>query len=281
MSAAEFLDSLGVDVISTSLGYIFFDDSKMDHKYDDLDGETAVITIGSGIAASRGIMCVVAAGNDGASDFPYISAPADGKKVMTVGAVGADGERAYFSSVGPTSDGRVKPDVMALGYGVSVASLWDSYYDGSGTSYACPVLAGMAACLWQANKDRTAAEIIETIKNNASNVSSPDSKYGYGLPDMMRAFESLSAYENVVGDVKNIISFFPNPSNGKVTVNLNVDCDVSVAIYDVYGKVLYYNDVCGESVSSLSSVMSSLKNGLYMVNVIGKEGSQTVKFIKY
>lgn len=281
VSAAEFLDSLGVDVISTSLGYIFFDDSKMDHKYDDLDGETAVITIGSGIAASRGIMCVVAAGNDGASDFPYISAPADGKKVMTVGAVGADGERAYFSSVGPTSDGRVKPDVMALGYGVSVASLWDSYYDGSGTSYACPVLAGMAACLWQANKDRTAAEIIETIKNNASNVSSPDSKYGYGLPDMMRAFESLSAYENVVGDVKNIISFFPNPSNGKVTVNLNVDCDVSVAIYDVYGKVLYYNDVCGESVSSLSSVMSSLKNGLYMVNVIGKEGSQTVKFIKY
>ena len=281
VSAAEFLDSLGVDVISTSLGYIFFDDSKMDHKYDDLDGETAVITIGSGIAASRGIMCVVAAGNDGASDFPYISAPADGKKVMTVGAVGADGERAYFSSVGPTSDGRVKPDVMALGYGVSVASLWDSYYDGSGTSYACPVLAGMAACLWQANKDRTAAEIIETIKNNASNVSSPDSKYGYGIPDMMRAFESLSAYENVVGDVKNMISFFPNPSNGKVTVNLNVDCDVSVVIYDVYGKVLYYNDVCGESVSSLSLVMSSLKNGLYMVNVIGEEGSQTVKFIKY
>ena len=281
VSAAEFLDSLGVDVISTSLGYIFFDDSQMDHGYDDLDGETAVITIGAEIAASRGILCVNAAGNDGSNVFPYISAPADGRNVLAVGAVGTNGERAYFSSIGPTADGRIKPDVMAHGYGTTAASVWDSYYEGSGTSLACPVLAGMVTCLWQANKDISAAEIIESVRNNASNTSNPNNEYGHGIPDMMQAFRYLDVEENIIISGEKIITVAPNPSKGMVTIDVNVTDDLDVVIYDGMGKILYNNSLRDDNKEHLSSFLSDLKSGLYLINVTGKNNKQTIKFVKY
>ena len=281
VSAAEFLDSLGVDVISTSLGYIFFDDSQMDHGYDDLDGKTAVITIGAEIAASKGILCVNAAGNDGANDFPYISAPADGKNVLTVGAVGIDGNRAYFSSVGPTSDGRIKPDVMANGYGTTVASVWDSYYDGSGTSYACPVLAGMVTCLWQANKHHPASAIRDVLRQNANNSSKPNNEYGYGIPDFMQALESLCVEEKTDVAVKPLISVYPNPSNGNVNIDIDVDGDLNMKVYDVMGKMLCDNVINKYNKTMMSEMLMSLNEGLYIINVVGEERSQIVKFIKY
>lgn len=279
VSAAEFLDSLGVDVISTSLGYIFFDDSKMDHGYEDLDGETAIITIGAEIAASKGILCVNAAGNDGANDFPYISAPADGKNVLTVGAVGVDGNKAYFSSIGPTSDGRIKPDVMANGYGTTVAAVWDSYYDGSGTSFACPVMAGMVTCLWQANKDKSAVEIIESLKNNASNTTAPNNEYGYGIPDMMQSLEYLSVKETAINNNNNIMSVFPNPSDGMVDINITEDVEVS--IYNQIGVLIYSDNVDRGEENHLEYVFYNLNAGLYLVNINGKSGFQTIKFVKY
>lgn len=278
VSAAEFLDSLGVDVISTSLGYISFDDSQMSHEYADLDGETAVITRGAERASSRGILCVISAGNDGANAFPYISAPADGKSVLTIGAVGTDGERAYFSSIGPTYDGRVKPDVMAHGYGTMVASIWDSYFNGSGTSFACPVFAGMVTCLWQANKDKNAEEIRETVKNNASNSSNPDNEYGYGIPDMMMAHKHISVKETYTDDDV-VISLFPNPSNGNVNVTIKEDANVK--IFNRLGGLMYDDDVNLNEDNELSGVLSNLNAGLYLINVNGKSGSRTIKFIKY
>ena len=281
VSAAEHLDSLGIDVISTSLGYITFDDSQWDHVYSDLDGKTSVITIGSEIACSRGILCITSAGNDGGNAFPYISVPADGEHVLTIGAVGTNGERAYFSSIGPTYDGRVKPDVMAHGYGTTVVSPgMGAYYDGSGTSFACPVLAGMATCLWQAKKDYTPAEIRDALRQSG-NMSVPDNYYGYGIPDFMQAFESLFLEEKNDFVINSLISVYPNPSNGNVNIELEIEGKVEVKVFDQIGKLLYFNTISSDDKGGLDVFLSNLNEGMYFINLIGDEKNVTSKFIKY
>ena len=278
VSAAEFLDSLGVDVISTSLGYVAFDDATNSHVYADLDGETAVITKGAEIAFTRGILCVNAAGNDGETDFPYISVPADGKNVLTVGAVGIDGKRAGFSSIGPTYDGRIKPDVMAHGHNTTVAAYNNAYYQGSGTSFACPVMAGMVTCLWQAYKHLSASEIIEVLKHNATNSSNPNNEYGYGIPDMTQILNYFFVNENNVADDA-IIYIFPNPSNGNV--NVRIKENVNLRIYNQHGGLAYDNDINFGDEEAVEEVLLNLNKGFYLINVNGKSTSQTVKFIKY
>jgi subtilisin family serine protease len=281
VSAAEYLDSIGIDVISTSLGYITFDDSQFDHVYSDLDGETCVITIGAEIACSRGILCVSSAGNDGGNAFPYISAPADGEHVLTIGAVGSNGERAYFSSIGPTYDGRIKPDVMAHGYGTTVVSPGEgAYYDGSGTSYACPVLAGMATCLWQARKELQASEIRDALRESG-NMTTPDSYYGYGIPDFMEALNALFLEENSDFVINSVISVYPNPSNGVVDVKLEIEGKAEVKVYNQIGKLLYNNVVSNDNNNGLDVFLSNLDEGVYFVNVIGDEKNITTKLIKY
>jgi hypothetical protein len=281
VSAAEYLDSIGVDVISTSLGYITFDDSQWSHVYSDLDGETCVITVGSEIACSKGILCITSAGNDGGNAFPYISAPADGEHVLTIGAVGSDGERAYFSSIGPTYDGRIKPDVMAHGYGTTVVSPGEgAYYDGSGTSYACPVLAGMATCLWQARKELPAAEIRDALRKSG-NMSTPDSYYGYGIPDFMDALNTLFLEENSDFVINSAISVYPNPSNGVVDVKLEIEGKADVKVYNQIGKLLYSNDITSDNNNGLDAFLSNVDKGMYFINVICDEKNITTKFIKY
>ena len=192
VSAAEYMDSLGIDMISTSLGYIGFDDPDASHGYSDFDGKTCIITIGAEIASSRGILCVAAAGNEGDNDFPYVGGPGDGKNVLTVGGVKADGTRAGFSSIGPTYDGRIKPDVMSFAYAVTVASPGNNFYEGNGTSFAAPSLAGMLACYWQARRDAPEGKIREVIKKSSNNYSSPNNEYGYGIPDFEKALDMLN-----------------------------------------------------------------------------------------
>ena len=281
VSAAEYLDSLGIDVISTSLGYITFDNAQFDHVYSDLDGETCVITIGSEIACSRGIFCITSAGNEGGNAFPYISAPADGEHVLTIGAVGTDGERAYFSSIGPTYDGRIKPDVMAHGYGTTVVSPGEgAYYDGSGTSFACPVLAGMATCLWQAKKELPASEIRDALRKSG-NMSTPDNYYGYGIPDFMDALNTLFLEENSDFVINSVISVYPNPSNGVVDVKLEIEGKADVKVYNQIGKLLYNNVITDYDNNGLDAFLTNLNEGMYFINVIGDEKNITTKFIKY
>ena len=282
VSAAEFLDSLGIDIISTSLGYVDFDNPQWDHVYSDLDGETSVITIGSEIACSRGILCVTSAGNEGDTGFPYISVPADGENVLTVGAVDKNGDKASFSSIGPTYDNRIKPDVMAHGYYVNVAVTWGSgFAEGSGTSFSCPVLAGMAACLWQANKQLPASAIREALRQNASNTNNPNNYYGYGIPNLEAALESLIIDENQNSVINPLILVFPNPSNGEVEVDIKSIGKVNVEVYNQIGKLLYNNLVTRYYIDELTSFLNELGSGLYLIRVRDEEKNQTVKFIKY
>lgn len=281
VSAAEYLDSLGIDLITTSLGYVDFDDYQWNHGYIDLDGETAVMTIGSEIASSRGIMCVNSAGNSGGTANPYISVPADGENVVTVGAVGSYNERAYFSSVGPTADGRIKPDVMAHGYGTTVASYGGSYYEGSGTSFSAPVLAGMLSCLWQAHKDKPADVVRDILRQSSDRADNPDNEYGYGIPDFMEALDLLGEEELIQNTENSFISVYPNPSNGLVNVNLQIDGEVSVQVFDCIGKALYINNISNDNVGELNAFLSSVNKGMYLLHVNNNGHCQTVKYIKY
>lgn len=282
VSAAEFLDSLGIDIISTSLGYVDFDNPQWDHVYSDLDGETSVITKGSEIACSRGILCVTSAGNEGGTGFPYISVPADGENVLTVGAVDKNGDKASFSSVGPTYDNRIKPDVMAHGYNVTVAVTWgNGYGDGSGTSFSCPVLAGMAACLWQANKQLPASVIRDVLRQNANFSDNPNNNYGYGIPDFKAALEALIIEENNNSVINPLISVFPNPTNGNVKVNIETIGKVNVEVYNQMGKLLYSSVVTRYYITDLTSFLNKLGSGLYLIKVNDDDNNFTAKFVKY
>ena len=186
--AAEKADSLGVDVIHSSLGYTHFDNNKMSYSYKDLNGNTGISTIGADIAASKGIIVTVSAGNEGDNKWRYISVPADGDSVLSVGAVDANGRYAYFSSAGPTYDGRIKPDVMAEGLGVSVVGRDDYVKFSAGTSFSGPIIAGCMACLRQAFPDNTNIELMNAVRQTASNAKKPNNFYGYGIPDFYKAY---------------------------------------------------------------------------------------------
>jgi len=176
-SGAEYADSVGADVINSSLSYKTFDEPLYDHTYSEMDGNTAPSTIAADMAASRGMIVVNSAGNDGGSgSWPYIGAPADGDSVFSIGAVDADGQYVYFSSIGPTADGRIKPNFMAQGANTVVASTNGGTATSSGTSFSSPISAGITACLWQANPSMNNMEILNAIQLSGSMASNPDNQ---------------------------------------------------------------------------------------------------------
>lgn len=192
-SAAEYADSCGVDVINSSLGYHGFDDSSMDHHYYEQDGNTALISRTASMCADKGIVCVNSAGNDGMGSWKKINFPADAKDILTVGSINEHGMNAAFSAVGPTADGRIKPDVMAFGSPTCVITGRGSIINDNGTSFSSPLIAGMVACLWQALPGKTAKQIIKLVKLAGDNQQHPDNVFGYGVPDFWKAYQTGKA----------------------------------------------------------------------------------------
>lgn len=188
--AAEFADSVGVDVLSSSLGYHAYDDPSASYRYRDQDGQTALITRTAAMLARKGIVHVNSAGNEGKKAWKKINFPADSPTSLAVGALTPKGENALFSSIGPSADGRVKPDVMAQGNPTAVIDGAGSLTEASGTSFACPTLAGLVTCLWQALPQKTALEIVDIVRRAGDNFATPDNIFGYGIPDFWRAYEA-------------------------------------------------------------------------------------------
>ena len=186
LSAVEYADSIGVDIITCSLGYTTFDDSIQNHCHIKLDGRTVRTSRAATMAAARGIIVCVSAGNEGNSKWKYISIPADADSIITVGAVYPNGKYVEFSSIGPTVDNRIKPDLTAIGARTSYQNSMGNIVRGNGTSYSTPLIAGLIACLWQANPDKSNMEIIEMAKRSASHFEKPNSRYGYGIPDFSK-----------------------------------------------------------------------------------------------
>lgn len=280
VSGAEYADSLGVDVCSTSLGYIDFDMSQWDHPFEHYDGQTAPMTIGAEIAASRGMICLNSAGNEG-DGVCTLGIPADAEHILTVGAVNASGQRASFSSVGPTYDGRIKPDVMAMGEDTYVASgygSWWPYYNGSGTSFSCPVLAGAVACLRQAFPNASVQEICDVVRQCGDKASNPDSYYGYGIPNFAAAFEVLHVEDTFV-QRNDLILVFPNPSQGQVHVAMKEGYQAEITVYDLMGRQLKSYHFNGLNHTRLEHFLNDLSDGIYVIKANSELGSQAVKLI--
>src|ERR1035437_5522485 len=246
-SAAEYADSVGADVFSTSLGYTTFDSVKINnvtvvnpanHSRADMNGRTTPIAIASAIAASKGILPVCSAGNEGWSPWHFIGTPADADSTLAVGAVDSLKNLAGFSSRGPSVDGRIKPNVAAQGSPAVVGDpgTGDIEYL-SGTSFSGPITAGMATCLWQAHPTSTNMQLLNAIQQSASRHANPDSLTGYGIPDFCLA-DVLLGVNDFSASTEDVLSIYPNPFSDAFAISF-VDWKgekVSFALFDITGR---------------------------------------------
>ncbi|WP_051203641.1 S8 family serine peptidase [Hugenholtzia roseola] len=211
--AAERADSVGVDIIQSSLGYYDFDDPAFNYKHEDLDGRTALISRAADWAAERGILVVTSAGNEGNLAWRKITFPADARNVLAVGAVNVLNDLASFSSRGNAADGRIKPDLVTMGSGTATWGVRDMLSLGNGTSFAAPVLSGLAAGFWQANPTLKASEVREYLKQSGHQYRTPDENFGYGIPHFQRAQNRVvnGSPDFFATKTKMIETSFPNP----------------------------------------------------------------------
>lgn len=275
VEAAEAADSLGVDVINTSLGYFIYDDPSYSYTYEDIDGQTAFMTRGANIAFTRGMLIVNSGGNSGATVNPHITVPADAFNTLTVGAVNATEQYAAFSSIGPTFDGRVKPDIVAQGAGTVVANPLGNITTANGTSVSSPVIAGLAACLWQALPDKTNAEILQLIKQSADRYNNPNAQFGYGIPDFAAA---LANGLGVEGLRRQSLVLYPNPSHEAVIITFpEAITGAVITLYNNLGQVVLQKEI---PASKPSFSIGQLSNGIYIYNIQAGEQVFNGKLIK-
>jgi len=283
VSGAELCDSLGVDILNTSLGYTVFQDSTQDHSYADMNGATTRISIAAGIASQKGMVPVVSAGNQGAQDWYYISAPADAFDILAVGAVGAQEQAAWFSSHGPSADGRVKPDVAAMGWGTTGISP-----DGqditllNGTSFSAPLVAGLVACLWQLHPQRSAQDVMDAVRRSASLYDTPDAQLGHGIPDFMLAHQLLemtTATEDRPRDRN--MRVYPVPFDDRLVVEVPNDPSgpVEFSLLDMAGRLVWTHRAPGGAGTYRlqGSGLHGLAPGGYLLRMNGAPVSTVLK----
>ena len=277
VEAAERADSLGVDIINSSLAYKDFDGSNYDYTAEEMDGITAFISKGANIASEKGILVINSAGNSGLNDGNHggIWAPADASGVFTIGAVDANELIASFSSRGSAFQLTQKPDVVAQGLASYVVTELDMITTNNGTSFSSPITAGGLASLWQALPNATNTEIMDYVRLSASQYLTPNNDYGYGIPDLGLALNiGLSLQEEELIEIK----IFPNPVGDILRVKVPNKSDESIMIiYNVLGKRVMQKYIT-QPENTLD--MSSMAPGLYIVNIKSKTSSRTFKIIK-
>ncbi|MCS6905051.1 MAG: S8 family serine peptidase [Bacteroidia bacterium] len=275
LRAAEWADSLGVHIISSSLNYNTFDNPQENYTYSDLDGKTSIISRAAAIAASKGILVVCSAGNYGARTWRYILPPCDADSILCVGGGRTDGSRWPSSSVGPTADNRIKPDVVALGQSCAIVTAQGNVTVGSGTSYAAPIISGMAACLWQAHPQALASQIRKAILTTASHANMPNFEIGYGWPNASRADSCLKAWSTTSQEPE--ILFFPNPTSqkgyfGLVGLGLN---KYQLRLFEANGKeILHLKNLIA---NIQYSVPLPSTPGIYYLEATWQKGKVTKK----
>lgn len=283
--AAEYADSVGADLINSSLGYTTFDDPAQNHTYADMNGDIAPCTRAADYAASRGIVVVNSAGNSGSSSWFYIGAPADADSILSVGAVNVSGTIAGFSSHGPTSDNRVKPDACARGENCVIVDLGGTIQTGNGTSFASPVLCGAVACLWQAHPSMSNMTIVNTVRQAGSMFANPDSAYGYGIPDLCAANLALSGSTFAPSGNDEIVQLGANPfdENYSFSFYSQRDQQISMQITDINGQLILSQQMfaAGNSMNYYTiSQLNSLADGMYFLTIVSGPNVFTEKLVK-
>jgi len=278
--AAERADSAGTDVISSSLGYYDFDDATMNYPKSALDGQTAVITRAAQWAADRGIVVVVSAGNEGGNAWQTITAPADANDVFAVANVNSSGIRSSSSSIGPSADGRIKPDVAALGSGTSVIKKNGALGFASGTSLAAPLITSLATGVWQRYPELTSLEVLDVIRKSASQAGSPDNLLGYGIPNY-RAVENYMATQ----EQENVFEVYPNPpTTDTITIRPFDPAQVStchVELVSSQGQILSGGDVSFSwQTPTYTSDISQLSPGMYFIRIVWGSKHFVYKIVK-
>lgn len=279
-AGAEFADSAGADIISSSLGYYNFDDPDMNYKYSDLDGKRAFVTRAANVAAAKGILVINSAGNERAQEWKYIIFPADGINVIAAGAVDGNNLIATFSSAGPTSDGRIKPDNVTMGVSVPVQVHETTVGRSNGTSFSCPVLSGMAACLMQSVPQARNKEIIEVLHTSSDRFNSPDSLYGYGIPDMITALTKLQDIYVKTPDDEIIAG--PNPTSGDFELTFREPPEnMTIEIVSISGKTIFrkeYHEYAGRTL--LMTELQNEEQGMFLIRIIKSSEVHVLKIIK-
>lgn len=280
LNAAEYADSIGVDMINSSLGYTRFDDSTQNHSYESLDGNQTIITQAADLAAQKGILVVNSAGNSGASSWYYIGAPADADSILSVGAVDRDGVSAAFSSHGPTVDGRVKPNVVGHGQGVYVSKDSNSYHSRNGTSFSGPVICGMTACLWQFLKTKNESisnmEVIKLVEESSHLYPDFNADYGYGIPN----YKSILPQDiDPIPLEDQFLGIYPNPFNESLNIYANYKIGDELILISPTGQILESKTIQSKQLF-VSFNTYSLSHGIYFVKMIHKGKSNVYKVVK-
>ena len=268
VAGLEWMEREGVDVVSVSLGYSTFDAPQASYRYQDMNGNTAIVTRAADMAVALGVVVVVSAGNEGASAWRYITAPADGDDVITVGAATSGRTRASFSSVGPTFDGRTKPDVAALGVSVYVAARGGGAEFGNGTSYSAPMVAGVAAQMLGARPSLTPAQVRDALRRTASRAATPDNELGWGVIDAVAALAVATASEGTPGGAS-AWSLAPSVARSGQVLTLTTGAaePVSVDVLDVLGRRVATWTLTGSAQARV--VVPPLRPGVYFARVPG------------
>ena len=276
---AEYADSAGVDVISSSLGYTTFDDPASNYTYADMNGKTALSSRAAQIASETGMVVVVAAGNEGSNPWRYISAPSDAAGVLSIAAVDQNGQRASFSSIGPSADGRIKPDLAARGQGTIIGNPNGLISSGNGTSFATPLVGGLAAGFWQANPQLTAVQVTEALRKTGSLYAMPNAQLGYGIPKFTQLLVLANAepisppmvFPNPVSDAESLLVRWPNAGR---------TAPVNATLTDLTGRVFWQKQYAPGGVDTFALPTAGLSTGLYFVTLTAGDRKETVKVIK-
>lgn len=262
VAALEYADSIGADVITSSLGYSEFDDSRFNHTWDQLDGKSAFISQAAAMGVQKGLLIVVSAGNEGGNNWGKITFPGDVDGVLTIGAVSPNLKPAYFSGRGFTADGRIKPDIMGIGVTAATITSEGNTAWKDGTSFSAPIIAGLTACLRQALPDLSAQEIVGLIKNNSSQSLTPDSVMGYGIPDFYAAYRQGTGIEpSLKGDIPLQIIYREGIPIIKIKRLPIGETSIALHIYTLEGVIIQEYNVSENSETPLYT----LKKGIYIL----------------
>jgi subtilisin family serine protease len=278
--AAEYADSLGVDVINSSVGYIDFDDPVMTYTKQQMDGKTTYITRGATVAAKKGILVVNSVGNYGGAGASSLIAPADAAGILSVGSVTSTSTVSGFSSRGPTADGRIKPELVAFGQAPILVRSNGTVGTGQGTSFSAPQIAALAAGLWQARPEWTKDQLILNLLRSASQYDKPDNNLGYGIPNFTKAYfgEILSVDSQEIMDFR----IFPNPlSSTELFLDFGMDTQLDLKVFDVSGRKVAEERLFRTTKSeSYRASLPNLQPGLYLLQLTDGNRIYRTKLLK-